>query len=258
MTESKWRWISASVKGTSHEKSGTECQDSHLCQELSSKHGVVLLLLTSDGAGSAKLSAAGSKLACETIRDQVEQYLAEDGEVNQINDRLVARWIEEFRSEVMLLAESEGVSEKEFACTLIGAIVGSSCAAFFQIGDGAVVFSQQAGGPYSLAFWPERGEYENVTYFATQSTFVEQLQFLLVKEGVIEVGLLSDGLQRLALDYQTRAAHSGFFNGFFPKVRSISEPELATMNGQLTSFLNSEKVNQRTDDDKTLVLAVAG
>jgi len=258
MTEKKWRWISASVKGTSHEKSGIECQDSHLCQELASKEGVVLLLLTSDGAGSARRSAAGSKLVCETLRDQIERYFTEDGEVRQINVRLVARWIEEFRNEVILLADGEGVSEKEFACTLIGAVVGASCAAFFQVGDGAVVFSVSEGGPYSLAFWPERGEYENVTYFATQSTFAEQLQFLLLEEPVSEIGLLSDGLQRLALNYQTRAAHSPFFGGFFPRVRSTSESELSAMNERLSSYLNSDKVNERTDDDKTLVLAVAG
>ena len=258
MNRTRWRWISASVKGTSHVKSATECQDSHLCEELNSDDGEVLLLLVSDGAGSAQRSAIGSRLLCETIREEVVKYLAEEGQVSLINSRLIANWIETFRSEVILLAEGEGLTEREFACTLVGAVIGSRTAAFFQVGDGAAVYSLTAGGPYRLAFWPERGEYENTTYFATQATFFEQLQFLLLDGSVSEACILSDGLQRLALNYQTREAHSPFFGGLFPSVRSTPEVELTAMGEKLSSYLDSPKVNERTDDDKTLILAVAG
>ena len=130
-------------------------------------------------------------------------------------------------------------------------------AVFFQIGDGAVVFSSSTSGPYKLAFWPERGEYENTTYFATQTNFIEQLQFLLVEDVISEIGILSDGLQRLALNYKAREAHSPFFNGLFPTVRATEECELSAMNEKLGAYLDSPRVNERTDDDKTLVLAVA-
>jgi hypothetical protein len=258
MTKVKWRWVSASVKGTSHIKSGTECQDSHLCEELNSEEGDVLLLLVSDGAGSAKRSAAGSKLICETIRDEVVRYFSEEGRVPLINSRLIANWIEAFRSEVILLAEGEGLSERDFACTLIGAVIGPGAAAFFQVGDGAVVYSLSAGGPYKLAFWPERGEYENTTYFATQATFIEQLQFLLLEQSISEVSILSDGLQRLALNYQAREAHPAFFGGLFPSVRATPEAQVPAMDEKLMAYLDSPRVNERTDDDKTLILAVAG
>jgi Protein phosphatase 2C len=258
MNSTSWRWISASVKGTSHLKAGTECQDRHLCTRLVSQDGSILLLIVSDGAGSAKRAAEGAQLACETVRDEIARYFDEQGKVSEINSRLVAHWIEVFRSEVILLADAEGLSEKEFACTLIGAVVGFDSAAFFQVGDGAAVFSLNAGGPYRLAFWPERGEYENTTYFATQPNFIEQLQFLLVEAAISEIGLMSDGLQRLALNYQTQQPHSPFFNGLFPAVRSSSEADLAIMNDKLSTYLDSSKVNERTDDDKTLVLAVAG
>jgi hypothetical protein len=256
MTMPKWRFISASVRGTSHVKSNIECQDSNLCEELSSGEGTILLLLVSDGAGSAKRSAAGSRLICETIRDELRRYFAEDGRVSLINSRIVAHWIEAFRNEVILLADGEGLSEKEFACTLICAVIGPSSAAFFQIGDGAAVFSAESGGPYKLAFWPERGEYENTTYFATQASFIDQLQFMLLEGPLSEVAILSDGLQRLALNYQAREAHSPFFGGLFPGVRSIPESELPVMGGKLSAYLDSPRVNDRTDDDKTLVLAV--
>ena len=127
----------------------------------------------------------------------------------------------------------------------------------FQVGDGAAVFSTERGGPYKLAFWPDRGEYENTTYFATQATFIEQLQFTFVESAISEVAIFSDGLQRLALNYQTREAHAPFFGGFFPIVKSASESELAGMSAKLSAYLDSPRVNDRTDDDKTLVLAVS-
>ena len=52
-----------------------------------------------------------------------------------------------------------------------------------------------------------------------------------------------------------REAHTAFFNGLFPHVRNLPagrSPELAK---QIENLLSSERVNKRTDDDKTLILA---
>jgi hypothetical protein len=257
MISRHWRWISASVRGTSHLLSGTECQDSHLCVEMSSSDGPILAAFVSDGAGSAKRSAEGSKLLCEILRDQSEQYFAEQGRVSEINSRLVAQWIEQFRNEVILLADGEGISDREFACTVLGALIGYDSACFFQVGDGAIVYSALSGGPYRLCFWPNRGEYENTTYFATQPTFCEQLQFKFADEVLTEVALLSDGLQRLALNYQTQEAHEPFFRGLFASARSMPPDQFPSVNEQLSKYLDSPKVNERTDDDKTLILAIS-
>jgi hypothetical protein len=254
MSGNAWRWIAASVCGTSHSISGTGCQDSSLCQQVECAEGSVFVAFASDGAGSASQSAEGAKLLCEVLRDETAQFFVEDGAIEQINPRLIANWIEHFRNEVMLKAESAGLTDREYACTALGAIIGPSSAIFFQVGDGAIVFS--LGSEYRLAFWPERGEYENTTYFVTQSDFLERLQFISLGERVTEIALLSDGLQRLALDYGTKAPHQAFFNGFFPSIRNLAVEKLASMNEQLAQYLNSPKINQRTDDDKTLVLAV--
>jgi hypothetical protein len=257
MNPSRWHWISASVRGTSHLSSGTECQDSHFCAQIPSSEGEILVALVSDGAGSAKRSAIGSQMICEVMHEQAEQYFAEQGQLSQINRRLIANWIELFRNEVILRADGEGVSDRDFACTLLGVLVGPNSAVMFQIGDGAIVYSPSPATPYKLAFWPERGEYENTTYFATQPTFLEQLQFSLLDEQVAEVALLSDGIQRLALNYQTREPHQPFFAGFFPTLRSTAAGDLRSISDKLAEYLDSPKINERTDDDKTLVLAVA-
>ena len=257
MSGSSWRWISASVIGTSHAVSGSECQDSHLCSEIETPLGPVLLAVVSDGAGSATKSAAGSRLLCEVLHDKALQFFREEGEVHRVNVRLIANWIQFFRDEVILLAEADGLSDREYACTLVGAIVGEKAAVFFQIGDGAIVYSSVSGSTASLAFWPERGEYENTTYFVTQASFFEQLQFRLLEEQVAEVALLSDGLQRLALNYQTRSAHQPFFSGLFAPLKYAEQEAFPQLNRQLATYLDSPKINERTDDDKTLVLATS-
>jgi hypothetical protein len=256
MTAAEWKWIGASVLGTSHRNTSTECQDNHRCDQILSREGPVLIAIVSDGAGSATRSAEGSRLICEVLQEQAAQYFVEDGRVELLNQRLIASWVNMFRDEVILQASAEGISERDFACTLVGAIVSPTASAFFQIGDGAVVYSSGTSGEYSLVFWPERGEYENTTYFATQANFLEELNFALVEDRILEIGLLSDGLQRLALDYQTQRPHQQFFNGLFPAVRKSTPSNLARLQEQLNDYLDSPKINERTDDDKTLLLAV--
>jgi Protein phosphatase 2C len=256
MTEAEWKWIGASVLGTSHRNTGTECQDNHRCEQIQSREGPILVALVSDGAGSATKSAEGSRLICEVLQEQADQYFVEDGCVKLLNQRLIASWVNIFRDEVILQASAEGISERDFACTLVGAIVSSTAAAFFQIGDGAIVYSSEAPSEYLLGFWPDRGEYENTTYFATQANFLEQLNFTLVEDRILEAALLSDGLQRLALDYQTQRPHPQFFGGLFPAIRKSAPSNLPRLEQQLSEYLDSPRINERTDDDKTLVLAV--
>jgi len=258
MSELSWRWISASVIGSSHTTTGSECQDSHLCNEIQTPNGQVLLAFVSDGAGSAAKSAIGSRMICDVLRDKALEFFDEEGQLRQLNVRLIANWIQFFRDEIIIQAEADGCSDRDYACTLLGAIIGEKAGALFQVGDGAIVYSTHSTdlAPV-LAFWPERGEYENTTFFATQPNFLDQMQFCLVQEEVFEIALLSDGLQRLALNYQTKSAHQPFFSGLFAPLRRTGRKSIPDLNAQLSTYLDSPKVNERTDDDKTLILATS-
>ena len=74
-------------------------------------------------------------------------------------------------------------------------------------------------------------------------------------ESVSELAVFTDGLQRLALDFTTRQPYGAFFRPFFERLRTEPEPE--TLLEPLREFLDSPRVNDRTDDDKTLVLALS-
>ena len=69
------------------------------------------------------------------------------------------------------------------------------------------------------------------------------------------MALLTDGLQGLALRFDTREAHGPFFEPMFARLRAEGEGEPESLREELRAFLGSAPVNQRTDDDKTLVLA---
>ena len=146
------------------------------------------------------------------------------------------------------------VSVRELACTLLLAVVDESDSAFVQIGDGAIV--RMDGGEYRPVFWPQSGEYANTTHFVTEADFAHHLKVFLRpadRDGFNELALLTDGLQRLALDYDARIGHGPFF---FPLFQTLRRATDAMELGQpLRLFLDSPLINDRSDDDKTLILA---
>jgi hypothetical protein len=118
-----------------------------------------------------------------------------------------------------------------------------------------MVLSDSEENAYGHVFWPDRGEYANTTHFVTEEDAVEHLQFESVNRRIIEVALLTDGLQTIALNYQLQIAHEPFFKGLFAPLRTAKEGRSPELSESLVSFLSSPRVNEKTDDDKTLVLA---
>jgi hypothetical protein len=83
----------------------------------------------------------------------------------------------------------------------------------------------------------------------------QSLQIAFTNSKINEVALFSDGLQRLALSFEQRTPHTPFFEPMLKVLRSKEPLDCAALDGQLAGFLDSPQVNERTDDDKTLVLA---
>ncbi|MGC8000370.1 protein phosphatase 2C domain-containing protein, partial [Salmonella enterica] len=64
------------------------------------------------------------------------------------------------------------------------------------------------------------------------------------------------GIERLVLDFGQRAAHAPFFERMIaPVAGAASSGRNTNLCQALGSYLDSEAVNARTDDDKTLILA---
>jgi hypothetical protein len=129
-------------------------------------------------------------------------------------------------------------------------VAGAESSAFFQVGDGAMILRRC--GVYGVVFWPQSGEYANSTNFLTSDDFREQLAFSAAG-GCSDVALMTDGLERLALRFDSQTPHIPFFDPLFRALRAADD--VAGLNEGLRQFLASESVQSRSDDDKTLILA---
>jgi len=210
-----------------------------------------MIACVADGAGSAKHSAVGSALACESIADSAEKYLELHGDFNKLQLDIVLAWCETLREKIRAAADAQGCQFREMATTLCAAILSPKGSIFFQIGDGAITVGNN--GVYGVVFWPQSGEYANVTNFMTSDKFRNELEFQATTRKFTEIALFTDGIERLALNFESQTPHLPFFQPLFKAVRlSANGDSLATDLGQ---FLQSESVKNRSDDDKTLILA---
>jgi hypothetical protein len=249
-----WRLAGTSVIGTSHDKTGQPCQDAHAIKVFGSCDEEVLIAAVSDGAGSAELSAEGSRLACASFVQAVEVHL-QAGKPPTAFDRAAAmRWASAFQDTVSGAARESERQLRDYACTFLGAVIGPTGSVFIQVGDGAIVVSsQKEPDDFAWVFWPQNGEYANMTFFLTEDRITETLQHIAEERSIDEIALFTDGIQMLALQLQARAVHIPFFRSVFAPLRKATASDRLTSG--LEQFLSSAAVNTRTDDDKTLVLA---
>lgn len=113
----KWQVVGRSVRGASHERSGTPNQDAiHWLPQ--SGTGTQLILALSDGHGSAKhfRSQVGARLAVETAAEVVSDFLA--GESYDWNLSAIKRTAEEWLPGAIVRRWLEAVTEHFSANTL--------------------------------------------------------------------------------------------------------------------------------------------
>ena len=100
---------------------------------------------------------------------------------------------------------------REYSSTLLVAVATPHATIVGQIGDGAIVVDD---GLLRAATWPQQGEYANVTHFLVQDDAMDQL--VTAEAGPAQrIAVFSDGLQNLALQYETKTPYEPFFTPFF-------------------------------------------
>ena len=258
MNKVEWGVAFASVIGTSHIKANKSCQDVCICEVIKDKNeNSVLSAIASDGAGSSLYSDTGAKIICDTMMEEIKGFIIRGHLVQEISKEIVKVWLECFLMKIDLFAEQKDTYQREFACTLLGAVIGTDYSIFFQIGDGAIIISPQyEDEEYNLVFWPSRGEYANTTYFATDSNCWEEfLMFDIRNQTINEVAIITDGIQNIALHNASKTVFRPFFYPLFTYLKTSSNECINRINIELINFLGSEKINKLIDDDKTLLLA---
>lgn len=248
-----WRLVYASEVGTSHTHSATPCQDSCLAQiDVLPNHQPLLSVFVSDGAGSAERGGEGAELAIEAAASFVAKKVKQ-GEFG-LSDSLAADMIIAIRQHIFSRAEALTLTARDFACTFLGVLSTKAGTLVFQVGDGGVVLD--VGKGLEVAIVPMTGEYANMTHFVTDEDAVAVLETKQYPDRALKVAAFSDGLQRLALNLATSTPHVPFFTPFFVGMAQATIDQEDLLNGLLVKFLGSSSVNERTDDDKTLALAL--
>lgn len=249
----RWTWAGASVLGTSHEGNDLPKQDYAATAEYESAQGPVLAIVVCDGAGSAACSHIGARTACLSLHSLIRSYLSQNGLVRNLNEQKSEVWLNEVRRQILTLTQTTDLALREFATTVSVALLADDSLFVLMVGDSPCVFYD--GTNWFSPIWPMRGEYANQTYFVTQ----DPLPFwrcVTLKTSLAKAAVFTDGIEKLVLREGKKEIFDPFFNGLFedfPKV-GLKGRDREFSDG-LKSFLSSARVNNLTDDDKTLVIA---
>lgn len=210
-----------------------------------------LVACVADGAGSAKHSELGSSIACISMMENAAKFFESNDGFENLQRENIVEWCEDARTRILDAATSYDCRTRDFATTLCVAVVGPTSSFFVQIGDGAIILGNDT--LYGVVFWPQSGEYANSTNFLTSDEYEQQLEFLATPSKCSKVALMTDGIERIALRFDTQTPHIPFFDPLFRALRSTADVD--SLSEGLRGFLGSNSVQLRSDDDKTLVLA---
>lgn len=248
-----WKYFYATERGTSHIANDTPRQDNCSVVTFKISGTRYLISVVADGAGSASKSQISSKYICYYFIKRMGNWLKKNS-ISDFRKDIVFSWIT-LLHKIFDKAVNDGhaTSRREFASTFLFCVLSDKGNLFMQIGDGAI--SVEKDGVLDCVFKPQNGEYINTTHFITEENFKQNLMFEKNKEDITKVAMFTDGIETIALDMQNMKPHTPFFAPFFKifsKIKNNGKCNALCKN--LSEFLNSERVNKMTNDDKTLVL----
>lgn len=264
MTVKKWKTIVKCAVGVSHQQQNLPCQD---YGDYSIFRNKIVIGAVSDGAGSAKYSEIGSKIAVNTAISFLKDYfdrLMENSKlypekqrrnipsVNQAHDvyndllKAVLKGINEE-------AQRLNCSNQDLACTLLVFFANYNSICAMQIGDGFIAV-RPVDEDLQLLFTPDKGEYINETTFVTSSNAFEEMQVKVLEKSCSFICASTDGLEKVAINFKDWQPFPPFFNPLEEYMKETAETEEDDQ--YIIDFLNSERLNARTNDDKTLLLAL--
>ena len=244
-----WKAAAHSAPGTSHKAQGLPCQD----------HADYIVVndffvgAVADGAGSAVYSQEGSKLAVSESLNHARDFFYSKKSFNSSNEAKLffEELLDHVRAKICSLSRKTHASIDDFATTLLVFIASPSFFSALQIGDGFIVVSSNADN-FELIFEPRKGEFANETVFITsQGAFTEMKVFFENKDYDF-VCASTDGLERLAINFREMSPYTPFFRPL--KLHLEGSEREVEIKAYLDSFLDSESLNAKTDDDKTILL----
>lgn len=249
---SSWISHSESIIGTSHSSQGEEKQDS--VSVLHDKEGNIAFCL-SDGAGSSKYSQLSSAITAQFMTDAFSKIpikIKNEGTTSWINDYIIQCII---NLRIKLHTEFSTDDLSDYHCTLVsGILIGDTCVVA-HIGDGAVLCGasiieqkQNVINNELHLSKPENGEYKNETYFLTEPWWLKHLRIKVIQNVSWLIAGTDGGIDLLSVgDHLNDELVSDF-------LLNLMNCSPAGREQQLNRVMNSKKADEKTNDDKSLVI----
>lgn len=225
-------------------KVGHVCQDAFAVEKIGDNQVIAVI---SDGAGSVPMAKEGAALAVNKAMAYMKRF-----DLNDLSDRTMQQLHHIptlVRDAIRKEAEKKKQDPNDYASTLIAVAFMPDRLIGLQVGDGFLVSGIQ--DEYDLIFSGKKGEYVNETNFVTDDTL--DVQCFVQREPIDFVALATDGLEHVAIDQRLNEAHIGFFKPFDMFLQD--NPKKKMIDSELEKFLKSERLQQRSNDDRTLVIA---
>jgi hypothetical protein len=214
-------------------------------------------LVVSDGAGSCEHSHHGSESA---VASSIEFCVSNNG-------RFAEAPIEEIANDLIsyvlaglaTVADKRSVTLKSLSCTLLVAVWSPHYCAAFQIGDGTLSVELISARPSELpsgivaTLFVDDSEYVNETTFITSSN--PKIQYQSLNPSLIRSFILgTDGIDPLAT--AGVCASEAFYSPILQSIRaSVDDNKIFKLEEEMSTFLDSKVARERSDDDKTLLIA---
>jgi len=256
-----WKAIARSAIGVAHHGQSLPCQDYSEYRYLSLG---VIIGAVADGAGSASLSHLGSELAVKTSLNYLakwHKFLEKQPDYPQpltdlstdLARRFFEKLVQEVQKDLTHQARKLNCAVNQLATTLLVFIAHPQGAIAMQIGDGFLLI-RCPEKDYKLLFQPDKGEFINETAFVTSKSALQDLKVGVFNDAIAFICAATDGVEKVAIRYQDWSPFSPFFEPLETFLRETDNPEAEAE--YLEQFLRSERLNQRTQDDKTLLLCL--
>jgi hypothetical protein len=251
----EWCYASASAAGSSHILAGTKLQDAKHCFVVTGKmNDRRFFAVIADGAGSAEFGGQGASIICRTVGSQARSALRDVQEMP--TDETIATWLDVARDRIQLAARRRERTARDFAATLVIVMASHQEVITAHVGDGAIVARNKNSVLWTVLSRPSHGQYASTTYFVTDNPH-PALRIGRHPNHFDALAAFSDGIENLVIDSSTGEPFAAFFGPMAkPLNASRAIGKDAALSKNLATFLASDELNKRTDDDKTLIVAV--
>lgn len=241
------RAYGASVIGTSHAESGKPCHDYHAYRILADEKGFIASV--SDGMGSADKAEIGSTLAATFVVDYLERTLdAKMSDAEMIEQ--IKEAFERTHDRLQEEADDLDIPVRDLNATML-VYVGFEDRQFYgQVGDCCAIGKRD--DLYEVIVPQQRGEYANQTFSICDLESVKNGIYDKAAHVYPYIAMMSDGIESISVSTRDKTVSTLFYEPFF-KAFSHDRFSADEVSQSLARFLSSKRINERTDDDKTLL-----